>query len=232
MSNTDAPTQTIYQAANLSTDGQTLAGDPHPSAGLNRVLLAARQDELSVNAFDAAHAAVQRIADAGDRQALEGALESLLALRLLADQDTEPQVAMRNVRAGDVLRLLDGSLCHVLEVSDNAPSRSFQRGIHLKVAYHNPDGRQTSFSYPADVSVPLLARQNVEPISTPATPVIAPGMTATYVGPARDFLPPTGCMVTVSDRIEASNEPLWVVKVEGDDYEYSVYERELQAVKA
>lgn len=147
-------TATIYQDANLHTNGQTLAGDRHPASALAEVLLAIDAEELAVNTWDAAAEAVGRIPD---EETVRLALSHLLALHAFGDKETEPQVAMRNVKVGDYVRL-HGIVCYVREVRDQATSRIYTRGIHLKVNYHGPDGTESAFSYSANVTIPLVYR--------------------------------------------------------------------------
>jgi hypothetical protein len=97
------------------------------------------------------------VVEGAEQDVKDAALRRLLALHALQLADTEPSVAMRNVRAGDYVRL-HGTRCYVRQVIDGAPSGSPERSITLKVNYHGPDGAATTFAYAADVRIPLLAR--------------------------------------------------------------------------
>jgi len=149
---------TIYQDANLHTDGQTLSGDRHPASALAEVLLHVHGELLDVNHWDAAEAAVSATPD---EQTVRLALSHLLALHLSADKDTEPVVAMRNVKPGDYVRL-HGSVAYVREVLDPAVSRVYNRAITLKVNLHNPDGKADTYIYDANVTIPLVYRPKPE----------------------------------------------------------------------
>lgn len=133
--------------------GVTMEGRLH-GAPATWALLEAMEAEASPNPWDRA----QAVADAADPEVANAALWHLLALHALAQEHTEPVVAMRNVREGDLVRLA-GTQCYVREVLDNAPSRSQQRTITLKVRLHGPSGRDETFAYGAYVTIPLIARE-------------------------------------------------------------------------
>lgn len=102
----------------------------------------------------------KRVVSEADEESVRAACAHLLGL-LWHDRQTDvPEVAMRNVRKGDVLRL-SGSRVKVLEVHDTAENRGPHRAIGLLVQ-HNPfggHGFKQTYRYQAYVRVPLLARE-------------------------------------------------------------------------
>lgn len=137
------------------TVGFDSKGRLHHTSAIDRLL--AEVPAAPPNLWDAADTAVEQ----ADEETVRAALRGLLGLRLHELRHDEPQVAMRNVRAGDHVRL-HGTVCFVREVIDRAESRVRWRGITLKVNYHGPDGAPTTYCYPAEASIPLVARPRGE----------------------------------------------------------------------
>lgn len=97
--------------------------------------------------------AADEAVEGADEETVRHACRKLLGLHLIDLDETEPQVAMRNVRESDYVRL-HGTMCYVERVS-NPESQT----ITLKVRLHRPDGPERTFAYDRDVRIPLVGRQ-------------------------------------------------------------------------
>lgn len=137
-------------------EGETVEIDTGRLSGgdalLRLVVAFAASGEVST--WDRAAAVV----DEADAEVVRRAMMRLFALHMFGTEDTEARIAMRNVRVGDYVRLHGGVSC-VREALDNADQRTSTRGITLKVNIGGPGGHALTYCYPADVTIPLVARE-------------------------------------------------------------------------
>jgi hypothetical protein len=134
--------------AEMTTESYELGSDgiQRPSgAEALEGLVAAQAEQESPNTFDRADLTVEQASEADVRSALR----RLLALHVVDLKQSEPMVAMRNVRVGDYVRL-HGTKCWVADIVNP--------GKHTITLMVVVGGYKATFAYQRDVRIPLIAR--------------------------------------------------------------------------